>query len=193
MKLLPRFLILFGLMCIVCCFLVIILTFYPAAREEIRYNTHQINPVQQPIDTQFGIVIPKIGANARIIPNVDPYDSKIYQQALTRGVAHAKGTALPNENGSMFLFSHSSVDFFVASAYNSIFYLLNKLEVNDEIDIYYSDIQYTYHVSEKKIVEASDVSYLTSTVLTKQLILMTCWPPGTSFKRLLVIGALSSE
>lgn len=149
--------------------------------------------VMRPVDEQFGIVIPKIRANAKIIPNVDPYDSRIYQQALTKGVAHAKGSVFPGRVGNMFIFSHSSVNFFDALRYNSVFYLLDKLENGDEIYVYMNATKYIYRVAEKKLVEPNLVSYLTEKTNDKLLTLMTCWPPGTTFKRLIVRAILKEQ
>lgn len=146
-----------------------------------------------PRDTEFGIVIPKIRANAKVIPNVNPFEEKDYQVALTKGVAHATGTAKPGEEGNIFLFSHSSVDFYEAARYNSIFYLLNKMEKDDEIYVFYKGEEYKYRVKNKKIVGAKDVSYLSQRSNTEQLTLMTCWPPGTTLKRLLVIAEVTKE
>ena len=165
--------------------------FFPVAKVEIGYSLNKpkvnINQIT-PIDKDFGIVIPKIGANSKIIPNVDPFNSGIYQTALTKGVAQAKGTVTPDRIGNMFLFSHSSANILEASRYNSVFYLLSKLETNDEIYIYYKNVKYKYVVSDKKIVDAKDVSYLNPKAKTKQLTLMTCWPAGTTLKRLLIIA-----
>ena len=47
----------------------------------------------------FSIDIPKINAKTKIIPNVDAADKFEYGQALSRGVAHAAGTFLPDMNG----------------------------------------------------------------------------------------------
>jgi len=146
----------------------------------------------QPINTDFGIVIPKILANAKVVDNVDPYNSQAYQIALTRGVAHAQGTAYPGHAGNIFIFAHSSSNWFTANRYNSVFYLIDKLEKGDEVDLYYKSKKYVYRVFEKKIVEASAVSYLTGrlkptpTEDTSILTLMTCWPPGTTLKRLII-------
>jgi hypothetical protein len=38
-----------------------------------------------PIDTNFGIVVSKIGANTRVVADVNPTDSYAYQVALTKG------------------------------------------------------------------------------------------------------------
>ena len=164
--------------------------------EELRFQTKRVVPALQsetliPVDKTFGIVIPKLGANAKVIKDVDPYNDRLYQQALTKGVAHAKGSSLPDREGNVFLFSHSSVNFYEAMRYNSIFYLLNKLENGDAIDIYYNDTKYEYKVTKKAFVASNAVEYLRPTIQghgAHTLTLMTCWPPGTSFKRLIIVG-----
>lgn len=193
MKKIPQILITIGIFLIGISLILLVLIFLPVANVEINYNlntSRNINKQIDPIDKDFGIVIPKIGANAKVIPQVDPYDSRIYQVALTKGVAHAKGTALPNQIGNMFIFSHSSVNLLDASRYNSVFFLLSKLKKNDEIDIYYKGTKYKYEVEEIKTVEAKDVSYLSPNSEVQTLTLMTCWPPGTTLKRLVVISKL---
>lgn len=170
--------------------LIVALTFYPVVREEIHYQLSgpEKRVEVRPVDEDFGIVIPKIGANAKVVPNVDPYDSRVYQVALTRGVAQAKGTVTPDMVGNLFIFSHSSANFYEASVYNSVFYLLDKLESGDEVDLFYKKQKYVYRVTQKKIVLPSDVSYLSGAEVKKTLTLMTCWPVGTTFRRLLVIA-----
>lgn len=202
MKRLSLLFISIGLILVIPALFVLTLTFYPILKVELGYifskHDKKVSLVKKanvivPVDTKFGIVIPKIGANAHVIPNIDPFDEPSYQRALTRGVAHAKGTSFPGENGNIFLFAHSSVDFYEALKYNSIFYLISKLEKNDEVILFYNGREYKYKVSEKKTVNPSDVSYLSTDykLQTSNLILMTCWPPGTTLNRLLIIASLS--
>lgn len=169
---------------------VIISSFLPIVKNEIEYGFRQTISVSKkeivPVDRDFGIVIPKINANSKIIKNIDPFNPLEYQLALTKGVAHAKGSFLPGDPGNIFLFSHSSSDFLNAQLYNSIFYLLIKLEKGDEIDIYYNQKKFSYQVTEKKIVSSKDTNYLKSDTKEESLTLMTCWPPGTSLKRLII-------
>jgi len=141
-----------------------------------------------PVDPQFSIVIPKIGANAKILANVDASDEKIYLDALNKGVAHAWGTAFPGEGSHIFLFAHSTDYFWNVGVYNAIFYLLNKLEVNDEVNLFYKGQRFIYRVIGKKIVNPSQVEYLTQKTNKEFLTLQTCWPPGTTLKRLLVFA-----
>ncbi len=191
---LSTFLTYSGIICIAVAFAIAVTTFWPVILEELGYNIKHTVPLLQPrnitpVDRKFGIVIPKIGANAAVIPNVNPYNSREYQVALTHGVAHAKGTAKPGEAGNVFLFSHSSVNFYEASRYNSVFYLLSKLEKGDPIVLYYKDTKYTYTVTQTKTVSSKAVEYLNNTQNGRETVtLMTCWPPGTTFRRLLIIA-----
>lgn len=142
-----------------------------------------------PVDTDFGIVIPKINADARILPNIDPGNYEQYMQALKVGVAHAQGSVFPGQNGSMYLFAHSTDYFWNVGRYNAVFYLLKEVEIGDEIDIFFGGRRFIYKVSDKKIVSPDDVSYLDRTIGGEQkLTLQTCWPPGTTIKRLLVFA-----
>ncbi|MCJ7826573.1 class E sortase [Patescibacteria group bacterium] len=148
--------------------------------------TNKTIDVLVPKDKNAGIVIPKIRANASIVWEVDPYNEKIYQRALTKGVAHAKGSAYPGQVGNVFIFSHSSQDFLTANRYNSIFYLLTKLEKGDEIYLFYKGKPFVYSVSGHEIVKSDTVSLLTKKNNQKELTLMTCWPPGTTLQRYIV-------
>ncbi len=140
-----------------------------------------------PEDKDFGLVIPKIGVNISVIPRVSPFDSKEYQKVLTRGVAHVKDTAFPNEQGNTVIFAHSSDNFYNANRYNAIFYLLNKMEMGDEVFLTYENRLYKMEVTEKSIVAEESISYMEGSN-TSKLTLITCWPPGTTIKRLVVVA-----
>lgn len=141
-----------------------------------------------PLSTEFGIVIPKIGANAKIIPNVNPTDEKEFLPVLQKGIAHAKGTVFPGIKGNTYLFAHSTDSFWNVGRYNAVFYLLKDLEAGDEIVLFFENRRYDYAVKELKVVDAKDVSYLVDSQKETEetLILQTCWPPGTTWKRLIV-------
>jgi len=156
------------------------------------FNFKQVEPLI-PTDPNFSIVVPKIGANARILPNVDASDEKIYLDALNKGVAHVLGTAFPGEGGHIFLFAHSTDYFWNVGAYNAIFYLLYKLEPKDEVNLFYKGQRYVYRVIDKRIVDPSEVTYLTRKTNREFLTLQTCWPPGTTLKRLLVFAVRVAE
>lgn len=152
------------------------------------YLKNQNIQVLVPSDPNFSIVIPKIGANAKVISNVNPANEKEYLAALKNGVAHSLGTKFPGEGGHIFLFAHSTDYFWNVSTYNAVFYLLYKLEVGDEVNIFYDGRRYVYKVEGRKIVNPSEVDYLTRQTDNELLTLQTCWPPGTTLQRLLVFA-----
>jgi len=154
-----------------------------------------IKPIEilTPVDPNFSIVIPKIGANAKVVSNVDASNEKTYLEVLNKGVAHTLGTAFPGEGGHIFLFAHSTDYFWNVSTYNAIFYLLYKLEKNDEVNIFYKGQRFVYRVIGQEIVDPSQVQYLTRKTNREFLTLQTCWPPGTTLKRLLIFAVRVAE
>ncbi len=146
-----------------------------------------------PEDPYFSVVIPKIAANAKVQSNIDPTDEKVYLEALKKGVAHALGTAFPGEGGHVFLYAHSTDYLWNVGSYNAVFYLLYKLEKGDEINVFYKGKRNVYKVIDKKVVTPSEVEYLTRKTNKEFLTLQTCWPPGTTLKRLLVFATRVAE
>ena len=142
-----------------------------------------------PVDPVFDILIPKIGANAKIFPNVDPSNSDVFLPILKEGVAHAKGTFFPGQKGNIYLFAHSTDNFWDVGRYNAIFYLLKDLRTGDDVVIFSQNVRHNYTVIKSEIVNPSNVSYITQAQTGKELlILQTCWPPGTTWQRLLVFA-----
>lgn len=146
-----------------------------------------------PDDPNFSLVIPKIGANARVVQNVDPANEPEYLEALKNGIAHARGTSFPGQGGNIFLFAHSTDYIWNIGSYNAVFYLLYKLETGDEVNVFYQGKRYKYEVTEKAIIEPEQVEYLTRNPDEETLTLQTCWPPGTTLKRMVVSGTLKAE
>jgi LPXTG-site transpeptidase (sortase) family protein len=141
------------------------------------------------ISKGFFLSIPKIHAYSVVLPNVDPGNEDVYTQALKQGIAHAKGTALPGEKGTVFLFAHSSGAPWEITHENTLFLRLPELVRNDMVLLDYKGKRYKYIVIDKKEVWPQDVQYLKYTK-NNVLILQTCTPLGTSLKRLLVFAQL---
>lgn len=142
-----------------------------------------------PVDTSFSIVIPKIAANSRVIANVDTANYDNYIKALGLGVAHAQGTALPGDEGHIYLFAHSTDNILNVGTYNAVFYLLYKLEAKDRIYVFYKGQKHVYEIVAKRTVKPTEVHYLTRSSAEEFLTLQTCWPPGTTLERLLVFAS----
>src|SRR3990167_2958370 len=141
-----------------------------------------------PKDPNFSIIVEKIGADAPVIANVDASNKTVYTEALKRGVAHALGTAFPGQPGVSYLFAHSTDTIFNVPRFNAVFYLLKDMVAGDKVVLFFAGRRYDYIVVETKITEPEDVSYFTLKTQEQILVLQTCYPPGTTWKRLLVIA-----
>lgn len=133
---------------------------------------------------QNGIVIPKLFIQERIIPNIDSTDKVDYLPALREGIAHAAGTGLPGSGQLGYYFAHSSGASSALSRGKAVFYLLGKLDLGDEVQIYQDGQKYTYEVVHKTITEPDDLSFLDQE--GDKIVLQTCWPVGTSKNRLII-------
>jgi len=71
--------------------------------------------------------------------------------------------------------------------YNAVFYLLHQLKNKDVIIINYQGQAYLYEVTRQEVVspQAVDQLYVGE---QPELVLQTCWPPGTTLKALLVFA-----
>ncbi|MFZ5365904.1 MAG: sortase [Patescibacteria group bacterium] len=178
--------------------LISLFIFGPVIKEELGYRFNQWGGVRYsldvslefpqsglrpivPIDKEFGIVIPKIVVNAEIFPEIDPGNPQEFLPILKKGVACAKGSAYPDEEGNVFLFN--------VGRDNAVFFLIGKLEKDDEIDIFYKNKRYKYEVTEKAVVSQEEPGqYVKEHTGGKTLTLQTGYPPGTTLKRLIVIA-----
>lgn len=142
-----------------------------------------------PKDPLFSILIPKIGASSKVFPNVDPNDPNVFLPILQQGVAHAQGSVFPGHSGNTYLFAHSTDNWWDVGRYNAVFYTLDDLSQNDQITVFFENRRYDYVVSQKIISDPEDTSLITANHNgPQQLVLQTCWPPGTTWKRLYVIA-----
>ena len=142
-------------------------------------------------NTDFYVYIPKIDARAPVVSNVDTAREDTYLDALKKGVAHAYGSSLPGRDGGTYVFAHSTNGAWNVSRYNAVFYLLRELnpEDQDDIFVFFQGKVHKYKVAEKHIVDGDDVSWLESSQSgPERLILQTCWPPGTAWKRLIIVA-----
>jgi sortase A len=188
---------------IVASIVMLVLIFWPVIKQQIKYSINQASGVKYvvgyeqfatfekplvPANRDFSIIIPEIAAVAPIVDNVDPANETEYLKALKKGIAHASGTAYPGENGNVYLFAHSTDSFYNVGKYNAVFFLLGKLRPGDQIFIFYRNTKIEYQVEEVKVVAPNDSKYLSGISDEKILTLQTCYPPGTTYQRLIVIA-----
>jgi len=165
------------------------------AEEKVEKKEKQLAVVSQPKlfipqSFDFSLLIPKIGVNSQVFRNINSSDEGQYLPVLKKGIAHAQGSSLPSQPGVVFLFAHSTDSFFNIGRYNAQFFLLRKLEINDDAFVFYENKKYHYQIADKKIVEADQIEKIIRELRGNYLVLQTCHPPGTTLKRLLVMAKL---
>jgi sortase A len=150
------------------------------------------NPVRiVPVDTEFSLVIERLGVNSPIIADVSVLDEKSYREALKHGVAHASVSDYPSkEAGNVYLFAHASLNFFDLGGYATVFNLLRKLNYGDKIHVFYKGDDYIYEVTNKEVLRGWDLNPLTRPVIAPILTLQTCDPPGTTINRFVATAVL---
>ena len=113
---------------------------------------------------------------------------------LKKSLIQYPQTALPGQLGNTVIFGHSVLpQFFNPKSYLTIFSTLYKLEQGDEILIDYDNVQYEYIVDEMFEVKPTDLSVLEQRFDQKNLTLITCSPPGTYLRRLIIKTSLSAK
>ena len=129
------------------------------------------------------ITIDSIGVNAPIIWNAN---ARNVQDQLNKGVVHIVGSAVPGDDGNIFLTGHSSDLWWTPGEHKTVFALLDKLENGNEINLSYNGGSFQYRVYNKEVVSKEDVARFVATDKAQSLTVMTCYPIGTNWRRLMV-------
>ncbi|MFA4826947.1 MAG: sortase [Candidatus Shapirobacteria bacterium] len=106
---------------------------------------------------------------------------------LKKSLIQYPQTALPGQLGNAVIFGHSVLpQFFNPKSYLTIFSTLYRLKQGDEIYVDYDNIKYKYLVEEMYEVKPTDLSILEQRFDGRYLTLITCSPPGTYLRRLVI-------
>lgn len=131
------------------------------------------------------IAIPEIGLVSPIVyPTSSDFD--VLDKALLSGVVHYPKSALPGEDGTVFIFGHSTSRLVVRNKAFTAFTKIHDLTVGDIIYIMFRNAEYRYRVSAVKNnvdPKMEDVAFASD---GPKLILTTCWPPGNIKNRTVV-------
>ena len=132
----------------------------------------------------YSLTIPSLGIfNARV---------KVDGKDLSNNLIHYGGTAYPGSFGNAVIFGHSTLPpLFDPQNYMTIFSTLPTLDYNDEILVKFDGISYRYCIEEMVEVEPEDISILEQHFDDSYLTLVTCVPPGTYLRRLIVRARLA--
>ena len=105
---------------------------------------------------------------------------------MDKGFWHFPTSVYPGQQGNSVIIAHRFLNLPPAK---DTFYNLDKVKKGDSIVVKQKDNEFTYIVSEIKVVEKNDISVLQDTT-DHQITLITCTPLWTSKQRLVVIGKL---
>ena len=137
------------------------------------------------------ISIPSINITAPIVFFDESQEEDLLHQALDRGVVHFPESALPGKIGQTIILGHSAPLGWPRINYDWIFSEIGNLEEGEEIIINFNNKEYFYEVKDKVILEKGEEIPLKYYSNSKNiLILLSCWPPGQDYKRIVVMSEI---
>lgn len=109
---------------------------------------------------------------------------------LSKSLIHFTGPQ-PGDYGNPVIFGHSTIPWlYNPKDYKTIFSKLPDLQKGDKILVTSDNITYTYQVTDMRVTSPDDLSVLEQNYDASYITLVTCVPPGTYLKRLVVKGKL---
>jgi sortase A len=132
----------------------------------------------------FTLDIPKLHITQAEVSTID--------DDLTKHLVNYAGTCTPPDKGNCVIFGHSTLpQLYNPHDYKTIFANILSLDVNDTIIVHKGNITYTYTIFSITVVEPDDTSVLAQTTDDSYLTIITCTPPGTIWKRLVIKSRLT--
>lgn len=126
---------------------------------------------------QNQLYIPSIGAMGPIIEGTAP-------KTVDKGLWRRPATSEPGKGGNTVIVGHR---FSYNHGVVQPFYHLDKVKIGDTIYVLWNGQKYTYNVTDKKVVNKSEISVEAPTS-SEQLTLYTCTPVWNPIDRLVVIA-----
>lgn len=133
--------------------------------------------------SSYTLSIPKLGIRDALVSTVS--------DDLLKSLVHYSGSSLPGQKGNAVIFGHSTLpQFFNPKNYKSIFSTLHTLKVGDTVTVTFDGVLYQYAILAITVVDPKDVSVLEQQYDASSITIITCTPPGTYWKRLVIKGNL---
>jgi sortase A len=131
----------------------------------------------------YNLTIPKLKINGAVVRN-DNTD-------LKESLIHYPTTASPGDLGNAVIFGHSVLpQYFDPTSYTTIFSTLHTLKNGDEITLFDGQASFRYIIQEMYETAPDDLSPLAQRYDNRYLTLITCTPPGTYLRRLIIKAVL---
>lgn len=128
------------------------------------------------------------------IPKLNIKDAQVIigGEELTKSLVHYLPQTLPGEYGNVVIFGHSTLpQLYNPADYKTIFTYLPSLEKGDKVFTKIGEVNYEYEVYDMFVINPEQVSVLEQRNDASYLTLITCVPPGTYWKRLVVRAKLT--
>lgn len=147
-------------------------------------NAQNWFPSLQEVQTQAAVTyytlsVPKLGITEAHVSTIN--------NDLSANLVHYPGTTIPSEKGNAVIFGHSTLpQLYKEGDYNTIFAYAHTLKTGDTLEITIAGQKVVYSVYNITITDPSDTSFFTQNFDDQYLTLVTCTPPGTTWKRLII-------
>lgn len=127
----------------------------------------------------YKISIPKIGVENATVSNKD--------SDLANHLVQFNSDTFPPKEGNSVIFGHSTLpQLFNPGNYRTIFANTYKLQTGDEVIVTNENRNYVYKIESITVVEPTDTTVLAEDFSDSFLTIITCTPPGTIWKRLII-------
>jgi sortase A len=148
------------------------------------FPNYKLQKGKPKIDT-YTMTIPKLNINNAVVSATD--------DDLSKHLVNLGGTALPPDKGNAVIFGHSTLpQLFDPKNYKTIFAKAYELKVGDELLTDVTGVLYKYRIYSITVVSPDDTSVLEQDYSDSFLTLITCTPPGTIWKRLIIKSRLEA-
>ncbi len=158
-------------------------------REAMKLLPLAADTITKPLGDKARLVIDSIGVDAPIVFSASEDETSIFK-SLENGVVNYARTAKPGAGGTSLILGHSSAYPWYRGKYGSVFALLGKLKPGDKFYVQYDDGRlFIYTVSRSIVFSPLEGDAKLGNLAradSSTLILVSCWPVGTSYLRIAV-------
>lgn len=140
-----------------------------------------------------GTVTPSLATYTLTIPKLKITNAEVstVDADLARHLINWGGTSTPPNKGNSVIFGHSTLpQLYNPKDYKTIFAYAHTLKIGDLFVVDADNIKYTYKIENILIVDPDDTSVLAQSYDDSYLTVITCTPPGTTWKRLVLKSRL---
>ena len=146
-------------------------------------NFGKLANAKTPKISSYNLSIPKIEIENAVVSTID--------NNVGSHLVNYQGTSIPGDAGNAVIFGHSTLpQLFNPKDYKTIFANVYKLKNGDSIYAIVNGVSYLYKIFSISVVDPSDTNAFSQSFDNSYITLVTCTPPGTVWKRLIIKAGL---